>query len=71
MIQRGHFVFYDIPKGFLSALNKRKKGVIVIDQEAKLVLQRTKRPAGGIGEEEVIISFKLKEFHITFSKIML
>lgn len=61
-------MLYDIPKGFLSVLNKRKKSVIVM---AKLVLYRMKRPAGGIGEEELIISFKLKEFHFTFSKIIL
>lgn len=44
---------------------------MVMDWEAKLILQRIKRPVGGMAEERMIFSFKLKEFHMTFSEISL
>lgn len=40
-----------------------------MNEEAKLVLQRIKRPIGGIGEGSMIFYFKVKEFHMIFGEI--
>lgn len=43
---------------------------MVMDQEAKMVLQMIERHVGGIGKERMTFYFKLKEFHMTFGKIV-